>query len=72
MAEKIKITYSTMFSPNPELDRLYEEATARAIANMGQSFPMYIDGEERFAEERNLAGCGGRDKRGQRSLPFLA
>jgi len=50
MATKFKITYSTMSSPNPELDRLYEEATETALANMGQTFPMFIGGEERLAE----------------------
>jgi 1-pyrroline-5-carboxylate dehydrogenase len=51
MSEKIKITYSTLASPNPRLDELYDEAVVRARANIGQTFPMYINGEERLAAE---------------------
>jgi 1-pyrroline-5-carboxylate dehydrogenase len=48
--ERIKVTYSTLASPNPRLDELFDEAVARAKANMGQTFPLYINGEERAAE----------------------
>ncbi len=50
MAQKIKVTYSTLASPDPLLDQLYDEAVARAKENFGQTFPMYINGEERFAD----------------------
>jgi 1-pyrroline-5-carboxylate dehydrogenase len=50
MAQKIKVTYSTLASPDPLLDQLYDEAVARVKQNFGQTFPMYINGEERFAE----------------------
>ncbi len=50
MAQKIKVTYSTLASPDPLLDQLYEEAVARVKQNFGQTFPLYINGEERFAE----------------------
>ncbi|MCB8961182.1 MAG: aldehyde dehydrogenase family protein [Ardenticatenales bacterium] len=43
--EKIKITYSTLASPNPKLDQYYDEEVAAARANAGQTYPMYIDGE---------------------------
>lgn len=52
MPEKIKVTYSTLASPDPKLDELFDEAVARVKANMGQTFPMYIDGQERTAEEQ--------------------
>jgi 1-pyrroline-5-carboxylate dehydrogenase len=51
MSEKIKVTYSTLASPSPKLDELYDEAVERARANFGKTFPMFINGEERFAEE---------------------
>jgi 1-pyrroline-5-carboxylate dehydrogenase len=51
MAQKIKVTYSTLASPDPLLDQLYDEAVARAKENFGQTYPMYINGEERFAEK---------------------
>lgn len=48
--QKFKVTYSTLASPDPELHRLYDEAVADFRANAGQTYPMYINGEERFAE----------------------
>ena len=47
----IKVTYSTLASPDPLLHEYYDEAVAEAKASFGQTFPMYIDGEERTAEE---------------------
>lgn len=52
MPAKIKVTYSTLASPDPLLDELFDEAVAKAKANMGQSFPMFINGEERTAQEQ--------------------
>ncbi|MGD2049848.1 MAG: L-glutamate gamma-semialdehyde dehydrogenase, partial [Chloroflexota bacterium] len=52
MPEKIKVTYSTLASPDPKLDELFDEAVTRVKANLGQTFPMYINGQERTAEER--------------------
>ncbi len=49
--QKFKVTYSTLASPDPELHRLYEEAVADFRANAGQTYPMYINGEERHAEQ---------------------
>ena len=51
MTERIKVTYSTLASPDPRLDAMYDEAVARAKENFGHNFPMYINGEERFADE---------------------
>jgi len=50
MAQKIKVTYSTLASPDPLLDQLYDEAVERAKANFGQTFPLYINGQERLAD----------------------
>ena len=53
MSEKqtIKITYSTLGTPNPLVDQYYEEALAKAKANLGGTFPMYINGEEVYCEQ---------------------
>ena len=53
MSEKkhIKVTYSTLASPDPLLHQYYDEGVAEARANMGKTYPMYINGEERFAAE---------------------
>lgn len=45
----IKVTYSTLASPDPLLHEYYEDAVANAKAGFGKSFPMYINGEERMA-----------------------
>ena len=50
MAQKIKVTYSTLSSPDPLLDQLYDEAVERAKDNFGGTFPLYINGQERFAD----------------------
>ncbi len=47
--ERIKVTYSTLASPNPRLHQLYDEAVVRAKDNFGKTYPMFINGEERFA-----------------------
>jgi 1-pyrroline-5-carboxylate dehydrogenase len=51
MTQKIKVTYSTLASPNPLLDELFDEAVERTKATMGQTFPLYINGQERVADE---------------------
>ena len=43
--EKIKVTYSTLASPNPLLDQYYEEAVVEARQNLGQTHHMYVNGE---------------------------
>jgi 1-pyrroline-5-carboxylate dehydrogenase len=48
---RFKVTYSTLASPDPELYRRYDEAVARARANMGKTYPMFINGQERHAQE---------------------
>lgn len=49
--ERFKVTYSTLASPDPKLHQLYEEAVVRAKENFGKVYPMFINGEERFAEK---------------------
>ncbi|MCA9970662.1 MAG: aldehyde dehydrogenase family protein [Anaerolineales bacterium] len=49
--QRFKVTYATLASPDPELHRLYDEAVAQAKADFGKTYPMFINGEERFAEK---------------------
>jgi len=49
--KKIKVTYSTLASPDPLLHEYYDEAVAQAKANFGKTFPIFINGEERFGGE---------------------
>ncbi len=41
----VRVTYSTLGSPDPLLDQYYEEDVVAAKTDFGQTFPMYIDGE---------------------------
>ncbi len=43
--KRIKVTYSTLSSPDPLLHEYFEEDVAEAKANFGKSYPMYINGE---------------------------
>lgn len=46
MTQKFKITYQTFASPNPEVDRLYDEAVVAARSKPSGSFANYINGAE--------------------------
>jgi len=48
---KIKITYSTLSAASPELHQMFDEAVEQAKARFGTNYPMFIDGEERWADE---------------------
>ena len=47
----IKVTYSTLASPDPLLHEYFDEAVEQAKDNFGSVYPMLIDGEEAFADE---------------------
>jgi 1-pyrroline-5-carboxylate dehydrogenase len=47
----IKVTYSTLSSPDPLLHEYFEEAVAEVKANAGKTYPMLIGGEERMGEK---------------------
>lgn len=49
--KKIKVTYSTLASPDPLLHEYFDEAVTRARAGLGATFPMLIDGREVEAAE---------------------
>ncbi len=41
----IKVTYSTLGSPDPLLHQYFDEEVAELKRNLGKTYPMYIDGE---------------------------
>ena len=43
--EKIKVTYSTLASPNPLLDQYFDETLAEEKAKLGGNHPLYINGQ---------------------------
>ena len=47
----IKVTYSTLSSPDPLLHEYFDEAVAEVKANAGKTYPMLIGGEERLGEK---------------------
>jgi 1-pyrroline-5-carboxylate dehydrogenase len=51
MAEKFKITYSTLSADNPQMHKNYEEGIELARSWMGEDYPFYVDGEARTGEE---------------------
>jgi len=46
----VRVTYSTLSSPDPLLHEYYEEDVVAAKANLGKTFPMYINGDWVAAE----------------------
>ncbi len=49
--EHIKVTYSTLASPDPLLHEYFVEAVEEAKDNFGQVYPLFINGKEKFADE---------------------
>ena len=49
---KFKVTYSTLASPDPLLHQMFDEAVERFRANAGQTYPIFINGEERTTEKQ--------------------
>jgi len=47
----IKVTYSTLASPDPLLHEYFDEAVQEAKAGFGKTFPLYIDGEEQMCRK---------------------
>lgn len=48
-----KLTYATMFNPPEELHINFEAALQKIKSNLGQEYPLLINGEERFTAEKN-------------------
>jgi 1-pyrroline-5-carboxylate dehydrogenase len=54
MAEKrkhIRVTYSTLSSPDPLLHDYFEEDVAKLKSSVGGEYPMYINGEWRKSDK---------------------
>ena len=47
-----KLTYSTMFDPPEELHTRFAEAMDTLKQNLGQEIPMFINGEERYVDDK--------------------
>jgi 1-pyrroline-5-carboxylate dehydrogenase len=52
MAQKFRITYATLSADNEDLQRNYEQAAERMRAELGKEYPVVINGEERWREDR--------------------
>ena len=52
MAEKFRITYATMSADNEELQSAYDAAAERARAELGKNYPVVVNGEERWTDEK--------------------
>lgn len=50
-----KLTYGSMFNPPQELHDNFDKALATLKETLGKEFPMYINGEERYAREKHNA-----------------
>ena len=50
-----KLTYGTMHNPPQELHDNYEKALAKVKAQPGKEYPMFINGKDRFSEEKHEA-----------------
>ena len=50
-----KLTYATMFNPPEELHTHFAEAMEALKGKLGQEYPMFIGGEERYADEKHKA-----------------
>jgi 1-pyrroline-5-carboxylate dehydrogenase len=51
VTEKFRITYATMSADNEELQAAYDAAAERAKAELGKTYPVVVNGEERFHDE---------------------
>jgi 1-pyrroline-5-carboxylate dehydrogenase len=52
MAEKFRVTYATLSADNEDLQRNYDDAVERAWAELGKDYPVIVNGEERWTEDK--------------------
>jgi len=50
VTEKFRITYATMSADNEELQAAYDAAAERAKAELGKTYPVVVNGEERWRD----------------------
>jgi 1-pyrroline-5-carboxylate dehydrogenase len=54
MATKFRITYATLSADNEELQQAYDAAAERMRAELGKDYPVVVNGEERWREDRYI------------------
>ena len=54
MSTKFRITYATMSADNEELQQAYDEAAERMKGELGKDYPVIVNGEERWREDRYI------------------
>ena len=47
---KFRLTYATMYNPPEELHTNFEAEVNKIKANLGREFPMYINGQDVYAD----------------------
>jgi 1-pyrroline-5-carboxylate dehydrogenase len=52
MSQKFRITYATLSADNEELQRNYDQAAERMRAELGKDYPVVVNGEERWRDEK--------------------
>jgi 1-pyrroline-5-carboxylate dehydrogenase len=52
MAQEFRITYATLSADNEDLQRNYDEAAERMKAELGKEYPVIVNGQERWREDR--------------------
>src|SRR5205809_7072433 len=52
MTQKFRITYATMSADNEELQAAYDAAAERAKTELGKEYPVVVNGEERWRDEK--------------------
>jgi 1-pyrroline-5-carboxylate dehydrogenase len=51
MSQKFRVTYATLSADNEELQRSYDEAAERVRGELGASYPVIVNGEERWRDD---------------------
>ena len=54
MSTKFRITYATMSADNEELQQAYDEAAERMKGELGKDYPVIVNGEERWREDKYI------------------
>jgi 1-pyrroline-5-carboxylate dehydrogenase len=52
MTERFRITYATLSADNEELQASYDAAAERMKAELGKEYPVIVNGEERWRDEK--------------------
>jgi 1-pyrroline-5-carboxylate dehydrogenase len=52
MTNQFRVTYATLSAENEELQRAYDEAAERMKGELGKEYPVIVNGEERWTDEK--------------------